>query len=392
MKILIDFTQISTQKAGVGVYALNLVKHLSMIDDDFHCYVLVQDDDVSLDDIHGGTISIIKIRSRIFRIFILRILLEQLYIPYLVFRLGINVVHSLHYSFPLFVMAKKVVTVHDMSFFKYPELHEPIKVAYFKAFIKMSSLLADKIICVSASTRKDYVSKFEAASNKTNVVYHACSNEFTPDIDNSAVSRVKIKYGIDSEYFLFIGTLEPRKNILAIIRAFDRFNNQNGHYKLVIAGKKGWHYDDIFTLVQRLGIADRILFTGFVHETEKPSLLVGATAFIYPSIYEGFGIPVLEALACGTPTVTSNVSSMPEVAGDAALLVDPENSDEIFIAINKIVNDPNLRRELKMRSLQQAEKFSWMKTAKETYAVYKDLATIKKPQGQFRGSSRIDFK
>jgi glycosyltransferase involved in cell wall biosynthesis len=377
VKILIDFTQIPTKKAGVGVYALNLIKHLSLIDDDFHCYVLVQDDDTSLDDIDNSTVSIIKVKARLFRNFILRALLEQLYIPCLAFKLRVNVVHSLHYSFPLFLTAKKVVTVHDMSFFKYSKLYEPAKVFYFKTFIKMSSLLVDKIICVSESTRKDYVSKFDSARNKTEVIYHACSNEFTPNtpnIDDRAVSSVKSKYGIDSKYFLFIGTLEPRKNITAIIKAFDRFNNQNSNYKLVMVGKKGWYYKEIFELVKRLDLSDRIIFTGFIPEKEKPSLLVGATAFIYPSIYEGFGIPVLEAIACGTPTVTSNVSSIPEVAGDAALLVNPENSDEIFVAINKIVNDPDLRRDLKMRSLRQAEKFSWNNTAKETLVVYKDIA------------------
>lgn len=370
MKVLVDLSQIPVTKAGVGVYAVNLIQEIAKSQIDLCCYVLLQDDDTSLDFISCDKVRLIKVKATVFRKFIFRVLLEQLYIPYLVLNLKIDVVHSLHYSFPLIAKCKKVVTICDMTFYKFPQLHVLTKVIYFKTFIALSSYFANKIICISESTKNDYISKFNSAINKTDVVCLACSEEFNPNIREDAIFSAKMKYGVEGDYFLFIGTIEPRKNISAIIIAFEQLSIVNHKYKLVIVGKKGWHYDEIFKLVQEHELNDKIIFTGFIDESEKPLLIAGATIFIYPSIYEGFGIPVLEALACGTPTITSNVSSMPEVAGNAALLVDPNNPQEIYKCIIRLLNDSVLYKELKNKSLQQASKFTWQKTAFETISIY----------------------
>ena len=164
-----------------------------------------------------------------------------------------------------------------------------------------------------------------------------------------------------------------RKNIKNLILAFEKINRDNHNYQLVIVGKRGWHCNDVFDLAKKLSLNGKVLFTGFIDEEEKPYLLNGSKAFIYPSIYEGFGLPVLESLACGVPTITSNVSSLPEIAGDAALLIDPTNSDELYSNIKKLLTDPDLCKELKRKSLIQAQNFSWKKTAQWTIDIYSSL-------------------
>lgn len=372
MKVLIDFSQIPVQKMGVGVYALNLILNLKS-DHSIHYYVLVQDDDISLDKCESDGITLIKINSKKYRKLGYRFFLEQFYIPYLVCKYKIDVVHSLHYSFSVMAKARKIVTVCDMIFYKYPELHIKSKVLYFRFFIWLTTLFADKVICISKSTQQDYLAHFTTSPKLTTVIELGKDKSYHPDIDRNEVNRVLNKYSIDGDYILFIGTIEPRKNILNLIIAYARLVAEGVCYRLVIVGKKGWHYDDIFKRVKDAGLSDMVIFTGFIEESEKPAFLAGANIFVYPSIYEGFGIPVLEALACGVPTITSNISSMPEVAGDAALLIDPTNVDELYTALRRLIDDNELRNNLRKKAINQAKKFSWQETARKTVAVYKSF-------------------
>lgn len=372
LNVLIDFSQLPIQKVGVGVYGLNLILNLEDRPN-IHYFVLVQDDDDSLDKCPSDFITLIKVNSNKFRKLSNRFFLEQFYIPYLVYKHKIDVVHSLHYSFPVLAKAKKVVTVCDMIFYKYPELHLKSKVLYFRFFIWLTTLFANKVICISESTRQDYLSYFKVPSELAAVVELGKDDSYHPDLDRQEINQLLKKYAIDGEYILFIGTIEPRKNVSNLILAFERLIADGFPHSLVVVGKKGWHYDSIFHLVKERNLTDRVIFTGFIEESEKPLFLAGASVFVYPSLYEGFGIPVLEALACGTPTITSNVSSMPEVAGDAALLVNPENLEEIYDAMKKVLMDSSLRSELKARSLRQAANFSWEKTANMTIEVYRGV-------------------
>jgi glycosyltransferase involved in cell wall biosynthesis len=372
MNILIDFSQIPIKKVGVGVYGLNLVMNLKP-GMGSRCYVMVQDDDSSLDGCESNSIIIIKVKSQKYRKFVYRFLLEQIYIPYLVHKYKIDVIHSLHYSFPVLANALKVVTVCDMTFFKYPELHVKSKVLYFRFFIWLTSHLADRVICISKSTEQDYHYFFNSPPKLTSVVELGVDQAYRPSIDQGDVRCVLKKYGIVDDYILFIGTIEPRKNISNLLLAFAKLVNNSSPLRLVIVGKKGWHYESIFSLVNELNLGDKVIFTGFVEESEKPALLVGAKMFVYPSFYEGFGIPVLEALACGVPTITSNTSSMPEVAGDAAILVDPGSFEDIYTALVTLYNDESLCLALHRRALIQSSKFSWNTTADKTAAVYNDV-------------------
>ncbi len=374
MNILIDFSQIPKQKVGVGVYALNLVKQIAKLDLENSYYILVQDDEHSLDSSERNNFKLINIQSKIFRKVIFRLLLEQWLIPYIIIKKKIDIVHSLHYSFPLITFrAKKVVTIHDMTFFKFPKYHQIIKRYYFSFFIHLVARMADKVISLSESTLRDFISLTSARKDKVSVV-HLGVDWATSSFPRERAELVKKKYGIDGKYLLFVGMIEPRKNVGNLILAYDKLLKVNKDYHLVIVGKKGWGYRKVFNLIDDLRLHDRITFTGFVEEEDKPFIIRDAKIFVYPSMYEGFGIPVLEALSLGIPTITSNVSSLPEITGGAALLVDPANVDELYLGIKRLLEDETLYQELKKKAVLQARKFSWMKTAQKTIELYRCVA------------------
>lgn len=368
MKVLIDFTQIPIQKVGVGVYAYETFRRIKQQDHQY--YFLIQDDDIELERILQSDYStLIKVKATVFRIFLLRFILEQLYIPFLCLKNKIEVVHSLHYSFPLMTFGvKKVVTIHDMTFFICPEYHVLIKRYYFRVFICLATKFADRIICVSDSTKKDLLKRF--SKNKADIITIPLATDSIQVFTDQEINTVKVSFGINEKYILFIGTLEPRKNISSLIKAYANCKHYEDH-KLVIVGKKGWYYKEITETINELNISSRIIFTGFVTIREKYALLANASLFIYISMYEGFGLPVLEALNYGIPTITSNISSLPEVAGNAAILVNPKDIYQISNSIDLILEKRSLRDELIKRAKTQVKAFSWEKTATDTISAYK---------------------
>jgi glycosyltransferase involved in cell wall biosynthesis len=378
LRVLIDCTGVARTKAGVGVYAKNLINELTRLPSGPAYFLLVQDDDPELDFSGLLNVTMIRVPARLFRKLPLRFLLEQIVLPFLLARHRIDVLHSLHYSFPLVRLGTfQVVTLHDMTFFNMPEAHLRIKVAYFRFFIRADVRLADKVIFVSKSTMNDCVARLGQLKGTGTVIYHGKSDAYRPELPEAEVQRTRRKYALDSDFILFIGTIEPRKNLIRLVSAFASICDRHPGLLLAIAGMHGWMHDDLMATVQHLNLEERVVFTGFIPEAEKPYLISAAKVFAYPSLYEGFGIPVLEALACGTPTVTSNVSSLPEVAGNAALTVDPYNVTDLAEALEKLLSDDSLRDRLARESLLQAAKFTWTKTAAMTLEVYKDALSGK---------------
>jgi glycosyltransferase involved in cell wall biosynthesis len=371
MRVLIDATQIPLNKSGVGNYAVHLIREIARVENNDTFFVLVQSDENCFDDLASGHFHRIPVRNRIFRKLVFRFFLEQFFIPIFMFARRIDLVHSLHYSFPLITLGrKKAVTVPDMTFFLMPENHTVIKRLYFRAFIALAAVFADKVIAISENTRRDFLKRFHAEEDDVAAIPLGRPDTSMLGDGIQAPFNVHQKFGLMGEYLLFIGTLEPRKNLKTLILAYHRLHVEKPLCPLVVVGGKGWGYMETFQLVSRLGLKEKVLFTGFVDEVEKFQLLRRATVFVYPSFYEGFGIPVLEALAFGVPTITSNVSSMPEVAGEAALLVDPHNVSELAGALKKLLENRWLRQELSSKGIEQAKKFSWQATAKDTVAVY----------------------
>lgn len=365
--ILIDLTQIPLERTGVGIYAVNYVTRLRELGGRFRLHFLVLGDDAELLRLARAVPDavVITLPSAVFRHFISRVLLEQIGIPAIAMARKIDVVHSLHYSFPLlsFGRFRRVVTVCDMSFLLFPELHILIKRIFFGFFIRRLHRI-EGLLFISASTMNDFGKYFPACRAASAVVPLGTNLEhWTREPDAQLVASLKQRFGID-RYILYVGALEPRKNILGLVKAFERCADIDPALKLVIAGKLGWNYDDLLRYVQESALRDRIVLTGYINEAEKHALLKSAQLFTYVSLYEGFGLPVLEGMAAGVPTVTSNISSMPEVAGQGALQIDPQDVGQIVEALKKLIVDAEARRQLRERGLKQSQAFTWENMAR----------------------------
>ena len=269
---------------------------------------------------------------------------------------------------------KSVVTVHDLTFLLFPEFHTKKNIELMMNGLNGGLKLADRIIADSQSTKEDLVQQLKIPQDRINVIYLGVGAEYKQAPDGNKDSNILKKYSLQDPYLLFIGVIEPRKNLVRLIRAFYYLKEDKKiEHKLVIAGRKGWLYDDIFETVATLKLRNDVIFTGYIPDEDMPSLIRGSDFFVYPSLYEGFGLPPLEAMACGTPVITSNVSSLPEVVGDGALLVDPHSVEEISGGMAKLLEDDVLRKKLVRKGLERAKRFTWDRVARETLKVYEEI-------------------
>ena len=266
---------------------------------------------------------------------------------------------------------RQVVTVHDLTCLEFPELHPCSRRLLFGLGIRRAARLADAIIVPSVATRLDLARRFPVAAPKTRVIPWAHGEQFVP-LAPEGIEPALRRHGLSREgYLLFVGNIEPRKNLRALVEAYDRVRARTPFtVKLALVGGAGWKNQSLHRAVAASPYATDIRFLGHVPDAELPALMNGALALVYPSIYEGFGLPPLEAMACGTPVITSNCSSLPEVVGDAALLVDPDDRLGLADAITRILDEPCLREDLRERGLKQVERFSWDETARLTLRVY----------------------
>ena len=305
---------------------------------------------------------------------ILRILWEQVVLPQLIKEHGIDLLHSPMHILPLNCRCKSVVTIHDLSFLRLKDTHKGLQRWYLKNFTYHSCKKADKIIAVSENTKKDIVDLFKIDNKKIRVIYNGVSDIFKVIDDKERLNKVRNKYNLPDKFILYVGTLEPRKNIPGLIKAFNICKESKSlSHKLVITGSKGWGYSDIFKLIEDLGLKDEVIFTGFIENSDLPYIYNLADLFIYPSFYEGFGLPPLESMASGTPVITSNTSSLKEVVDDAGIVVDPYDIEGLAENISAVLNNNDLYIDLRNKGLKRAEKFSWDKTAKETLKVYDEV-------------------
>ncbi|MDF1498225.1 MAG: glycosyltransferase family 1 protein [Patescibacteria group bacterium] len=285
---------------------------------------------------------------------------------------GIDIFFSPHiFSSAISKNCKTVTTFHDLSFERYPEFYSIGKnYWHFSMNPKKQAQKADKIIAVSNSTKNDLIEIYKAKPEKIKVIYSGVADKSKNINDQSQILRIKKKYNLPKEYILYLGTLEPRKNIISLIQAFENLKDNNGtkieNLKLVIAGSKGWLYKDIFKVVEISKYKKDIIFTGFIDNNDKSFIYSLAKLFVYPSFYEGFGFPPLEAMSVGTPVITSNFSSLPEATGDAAIVINPYNIDELKTAIELVLIDEKLKNIMIKRGFEQINKFSWQTCAENT--------------------------
>ncbi len=277
--------------------------------------------------------------------------------------------------------AVNIITVHDLTTDLFPQFHVHANLRLHQSKMSFVAQKADHIIAVSQNTKRDLMALYGVPEDRISVVYEAAAESFRPIHDPALLSEWTAAYGIaPQKYLLSVGTLEPRKNYSRLISAYQMLFRQNRHggCKLVLGGTRGWLFEDLFRQVESSGLTGEVIFTNHLPEEHLPVLMNGASIFVYPSLYEGFGLPVLEAMACGVPVITSNVSSLPEVVGDAGLMVSPTDTGELAAAIAGLLESEHRRTQLGQMGLQRAAQFSWARAARETLAVYeKTLSAVR---------------
>lgn len=303
-----------------------------------------------------------------------RILWEQLAAPIELARLRIDVFHGLANVAPLAAPCRSVVTVHDLSFERLPHLFHRGNRAYLSAMTRASVRRASRVIAVSESTRREIVDLWRIAPERIVVVPNGVEPHFHPR-PVEEVERFRAERGLPAAFILHFGTLEPRKNLQRLIRAYAGLKRRHGiPHALVLAGGKGWLYESIFAEVRALGLERDVLFPGYVPFDQQPLWYNAATAFAYPSLYEGFGIPPLEAMACGTPVICASTTALPEVVGTAGMLVDPLDEEALMHALDRVLSDPSLRARMRADGMARAARFNWDDIASQTVAVYREVA------------------
>jgi glycosyltransferase involved in cell wall biosynthesis len=366
MRIGIDARLVYYSQAGIGQYILHLVDGLAKIDGENE-YVLLQsrkDDTTILEQPNFRRVSLWTPSHH---------RLERYSLNVELMRLGLDVLHSPDFIPPHRPSCKSVITVHDLAFLLYPHFLTRESARYY-GHIDQAVLWADHIISVSESTKRDTVQHLGVHEDKITVVYEAANPIFRPMDRDTASQEVRSRHGVDGPFVLFVSTIEPRKNVPTLLRAlWQLMQCYKEDVRLVLAGGKGWLFEDAFAVVDELDLDSRVHVLGRVSSQDLLYLYNAAEMLAHPAFYEGFGLPPLEAMACGLPVIVSNVASLPEVVGDAGLLVDPHDVDELTVGIWRILNDSELRREMEEKGLRQAGRFSWERAARETQAIYQQV-------------------
>ncbi|NQV17426.1 MAG: glycosyltransferase family 4 protein [Armatimonadetes bacterium] len=271
--------------------------------------------------------------------------------------------------FSFFYKCKKVVTIHDLTPVLFPQYHIKISSIIHRLFLPLILRNADGVLVPSECTKKD-IERLYQPKVPIQVTYEAVTEDFQPS-SKKQIREVKDKFGIEKPYILSVGTLEPRKNLITLLKAYKILSEKGYDYQLVIVGRKGWYFKELLEEIENFG--KDIIITGYVSRSELSAFYSGAEVMVFPSLYEGFGLPPLEAMQCGCPVICSNTSSLPEICGKAAILIDPNVPEDLQIALQKVLTDDNIRSSMRHEGIKQAGKFSWEKCARETLEFFRLL-------------------
>lgn len=372
MKILIDARPVVDQFAGAGSYVYNLLANLAALPAREEFSVLAYASARDALPSASGNYSY-KLVDRKIRKFYSLCFDFFGFPPVELFFGKHDLIHQTFYGLlPALDRKTRIVsTILDVAFLTYPKFFVPNNLLVSKRALKKQLAVSHKLSAISHFTKRELVEKCGVEPDRIKVIHMGVDPPIISRNDGRKAGEIIRKFGIDGKYVLFVSTLEPRKNVVNLVRAFS-LARKNG-LKLVLAGKRGWYYDSIFAEVEKLSLRNDVIFTGYITDTEKHALLSGAELFAYPSIYEGFGIPILEAMSYGLPVIAGNNSSMIEVVGDAGILVEASDVDAIADKMRLLLQDDNLRAKLRPLALAQAAKFSWKKTALETLALYREV-------------------
>ena len=371
MHIAIDAHSVGAQLAGNETYVTNLIESLAEIDttNRYSIYVSKRE---ALDRFSGRWPNF-SVRLTLPHTPIVRIPIT------LSAELRRNPVDVLHVQFtaPPFPPCPVVVSIHDLSFEHLPHTFNLRSRMQLRLTVRRSAHRAARILALSESGRNDIIETYHIPSERVTTIPLAAPGDFAPVADEKELQRVRQTYGIEGDYILSVGSIQPRKNLPRLIAAYGRLRRERPAVKLpklALAGKLAWLYDETLRAIKENGIEDLTVLTGYVSNSDLPALYSGALCFVYPSYFEGFGLPPLEAMKCGTPVIAGDRTSLPEVVGDAGLLVDPFSETTLASAIGRLIDNPNLRAELRVKGLRQAAMFNWRETARRTLEVYCQVA------------------
>ena len=372
MRITIDYTAAIRQRAGIGRYTRHLVSALAVADhkNQYTLFCAGEGPAPAYWPANFG-VRVTRVPSRA-----LAVGWHKLKLPIAVERFSgdADIFHSPDFTLPPLRTARGVVTIHDLSFLKLPQCADPGLRDYLTKNVPRAVSRARRVLADSHNTKRDVVELLHVSDDKVAVVYAGVEPRFRPVRDAAQLARIRDRYRLPELFVLFVGTIEPRKNLSRLITAYSDLRRQVGlPHQLVISGAKGWLYDDIYEQVTREGLTEDVLFPGFVDDADLPALYTLADLFVFPSLYEGFGLPPLEAMACGTPVIASDNSSLPEVLGSAALLVPAEDTTAITGAMARVLGDADLRTRLSDLGRIQAARFTWAGTANQLMDEYQKV-------------------
>lgn len=367
MNIIIDGRFVTKNMAGSGYYSYNLIRSLLSkgLNENFYIFILKNSIDLFYPLINKKTKFLTS--SIFFSNHPWEEIWENFYLPIKLKTIKYDIFHIPHYNVPLLWQDKFIITIHDLIPFIYPETY-PLKFRMYVQFrIKKAIKKASKIIAISETTKNDLIQILKVHEDKIAVIYPGCN---ILNIKNETPKQYE-KYDIKCRYILSVGTIEPRKNHIRLIKAFELLKKEyKEEIKLVIVGQKGWLYQNI---MKEIETNKDIIYLGYLTKEELLIFYQKASVFIYPSLYEGFGLPLLEAMKCGVPIISSHLDVIKEVVDDAAILINPEKIEEIKEAMYKILTCQNIKDKLVAKGLERVKKFSWKKTAQETLKVYNEL-------------------
>ena len=362
--IALDVHVIGERETGNETYTLNLARNLLAAAPDTRFGLFTPHPErLPADLAHAANAEVIAVRpgNSLARV--------PFSLPFQVWRRRAELLH-VNYVLPPVCPCQGVVTVHDLSYDLFPEDAPPRDRLVLGPLLPLSLRHAAAVIAVSQNTQRDLLRRFPDVADRVTVIYEACPDGMRQVNDVAQLDQVRQVYGLRHPYILAVGNLQPRKNLVRLVEAFAMLRADGPARQLVVVGQGRWRQSDVMSTVRRLGLQEEVIFTGFVPAEDLPALYSAAAVFAYPSLYEGFGLPLLEAMTCGTPVVASKSSSMPEVAGDAALLVDPRDVGALAAALGSVLSRPDLAVELRGRSRARASEFTWEKAARATLALY----------------------
>ncbi len=377
------------EQAGVGHYTYYLVKNLLKIDKRNE-YVLFFDYRVTKTKEFKQKNSEIKYFPFSEYKKFLPFSYSHMLISAFLARAKLDLYHSPANVIPYTYSGPSVITVHDLAIYKHPEWFPRGQKFSTRLLVPKSLNKAKKIIAVSKATKKDIIKLFKIPNQRIEVIYEGVFREKA----KVKFESLKRKYKIADNYILFLGTVEPRKNLVGLVHSYNELIKQKrfAKYQLVIAGAKGWKEGEVFKTIRKLKLEDQVRYLGYVAHQDKIGLIKNSTIFIFPSYYEGFGLPILEAMELGAPVITSNTSSIPEITDHSAVHINPAKEEEITKALVKVLGSSALRRKLKHAGYNQAQKFSWQKTAKQTLAVYRNTCQELKNEAKVKAKKKTDKK